>query len=67
VNSGNISDELVEKYKSEEGKKPVKLKPWQDFISRRFKIIEENFVNESDVVRHDPIKLAKVLMDVCRD
>jgi hypothetical protein len=27
VNSGNISDELVEKYKSEEGKKPVKLKP----------------------------------------
>ena len=67
VNSGNISDELVEKYKSEEGKKPVKLKPWQDFMSRRFKIIEEDFVNESDVVRHDPIKLAKVLMDVCRD
>ncbi|MCD5375140.1 YvcK family protein [Candidatus Gracilibacteria bacterium] len=67
VNSGNISDELVEKYKSEEGKKPVKLKPGQDFMSRRFKIIEEDFVNESDVVRHDPIKLAKVLMDVCRD
>jgi len=35
-------------------------------MSRRFKIIEEDFVNESDVVRHDPIKLAKVLIDICR-
>ena len=66
VNSGNISDELVEKYKEEEGKKPVKLKEGQNYMSRRFKIIEKDFVNESDVVRHDPVKLAKVLIDICR-
>ncbi len=66
VNSGEISQELVDKYKQEEWKKPVKLKAEQDYISRRFKIIEEDFVNESDVVRHDPIKLARVLIDICR-
>jgi hypothetical protein len=37
-----------------------------EFASRRFKVIERDFLNESDVVRHDPQKLAKVLMDVCR-
>lgn len=66
VNSGNISNDLVIKYKNEEGKKPVKLKEEHSFMSRRFRIIEEDFVNESDVVRHDPIKLAKVLIDICR-
>lgn len=66
VNSGNISSELVEKYKNEEGKKPVKLKDGMDFASRRFKVIERDFVNESDVVRHDPQKLAHVLIDICR-
>lgn len=67
VNSGNISEELVEKYKKEEGKKPVKLKAEHNFMSRRFQVLEEDFVNESDVVRHDPIKLAKVLIDICRE
>jgi 2-phospho-L-lactate transferase/gluconeogenesis factor (CofD/UPF0052 family) len=66
VNSWEISKELVEKYKIEEGKKPVKLKAEQNYMSRRFQIIEEDFVNESDVVRHDPIKLARVLIDICR-
>ena len=65
VNSGDISQDLVEKYKIE-GKKPVKLKDWMEFASRRFKVIERDFLNESDVVRHDPQKLAQVLMDVCR-
>jgi len=66
VNSGTISDELVEKYKTEEGKKPVKLKPEMDFGDKSYKIIERDFLNESDVVRHDPQKLAAVLMDICR-
>ena len=46
--------------------KPVKLKEGMEFASRRFKVIERDFLNESDVVRHDPQKLAQVLMDVCR-
>lgn len=66
VNSGHISDELVAKYKSEEWKRPVKVKDGMDFASRRFKIIERDFVNESDYVRHDPQKLAHSLIDVCR-
>jgi uncharacterized cofD-like protein len=66
VNNGHISDELVEKYKLEEGKKPVKVKDGADYTARRFKIIERDFVNESDVVRHDPKKLAATLIDICR-
>jgi len=66
VNSWNISEELVEKYKIEEWKKPVKLKPEMDFWDKSYKIIERDFINESDVVRHDPQKLAWVLMDICR-
>jgi len=66
VNSGEISAENVEKYKNEEGKKPVKLKEGMDFGDKSYKIIERDFVNESDVVRHDPQKLAAVLIDICR-
>jgi uncharacterized cofD-like protein len=65
VNSWDISQELVDIY-IKEWKKPVKLKAGMEFASRRFKVIERDFLNESDVVRHDPQKLAKVLMDVCR-
>lgn len=66
VNSGEISPENVEKYKKEEGKRPVKLKEGMDFGNKTYKIIARDFVNESDVVRHDPKKLAAVLMDICR-
>lgn len=66
VNSGEISAENVEKYKNEEWKKPVKLKEGMDFGDKSYKIIERDFVNESDVVRHDPQKLAAVLIDICR-
>jgi len=34
VNNGEISQELVDKYKNEEGKKPVKLKEDMDFSGR---------------------------------
>lgn len=64
VNNGHISDELVAKYKLEEGKKPVKMKTWMDFSTKKYKIIERDFVNESDYVRHDPMKLAFVIQDM---
>ena len=64
VNDWFISEELVEKYKNEEWKKPVKKKQDQDFSWKSYKIIESDFVNESDIVRHDPVKLAKVIGDV---
>jgi len=64
VNSGDISDELVDKYKSEEGKKPVKLKENMDFSKKNYQILERDFVDESDVVRHHPVKLARVIEEV---
>jgi len=66
VNSWIITEENIEKYKTEEGKKPVMLKEWMDFWDKSYKIIARDFVNESDVVRHDPHKLAAVLIDICR-
>lgn len=64
VNNGHISDELVEKYKTEEWKKPVKLKDIKDFDRKKYTIIERDFINESDVVRHDPKKLAEVIKEL---
>ncbi|MFA5917366.1 MAG: gluconeogenesis factor YvcK family protein [Candidatus Gracilibacteria bacterium] len=64
VNNGNISDELVEKYKKEEGKKPVKMKETHNFLNKKYKIINEDMIDESDVVRHDPEKLARVIREI---
>jgi len=64
VNNWYISDEIVEKYKREEWKKPVKLKDISLFEWKKYKIIERDFVNESDVVRHDPKKLAQTIKDL---
>lgn len=64
VNNWFISDELVEKYKTEEWKKPVKLKDEKEFEGKHYKIVERDFVNESDYVRHDPQKLARVILDI---
>lgn len=63
VNNWHISDELVEKYKKE-WKKPVKKKETQDFSGKHYKIIERDFLDESDFVRHSPTKLAKVFVDI---
>lgn len=63
VNNWHISDELVAKYK-QEWKKPVKLKAEYDFSGKVYKIIERDFLQESDYVRHSPEKLAKTIMDI---
>lgn len=64
VNDWIISDELVEKYKKEEWKKPVKMKESHNFLKKEYKIINANLINESDVVRHDPLKLGKVIREI---
>ena len=60
VNSGHVWDEAVEKYK-EEWKKPVKLKEGMDFSGKKYKVIERDLVNQSDLVRHSPPKMAGVI------
>lgn len=64
VNNWEISQELVDKYFQEEWKKPVKLKDFSVFDWKKYKIIQRDFVNESDVVRHDPVKLANTIKDI---
>lgn len=64
VNNWYISENLVEKYNIEEWKKPVKVKNIIDFDNKNYRIIERDFLNESDVIRHDPIKLANAIKEV---
>ena len=64
VNNWDISQELIEKYLKEEGKKPVKVKKSMDFSNKKYKIIERDFVDESDYVRHNPSKIAKAIIDI---
>ncbi len=61
VNSWHIWEEAVEKYKLKESKKPVKLKPEMDFAGKSYTVIERDMVNDSDLVRHSPPKIAKVI------
>jgi uncharacterized cofD-like protein len=64
INNGHIADEVVEKYKKEENKKPVKIKDPSVFDGKSYKVIEWDIVNDADVVRHDPVKLAKILEEI---
>ncbi len=64
VNNGHIDKDIVTKYKKEENKKPVKIKDPTLFVNKWYKVIEWDIVNDDDIVRHDPIKLAKVLEDI---
>ncbi len=64
VNNGNIDEDVVIKYKIEENKKPLKIKDHSLFEWKWYKIIEWDMVNDHDIVRHDPIKLAKVIEDI---
>jgi hypothetical protein len=61
VNNGYISDETVEKYKREESKRPVKVKDSHQFDGKRYTVIEADLVDEADIVRHSPQKVADVL------
>jgi len=64
VNSWEISEELVQKYKKEEWKKPVKCKRNMCFDEKTYKVIERDFIDESDYVRHNPEKLSKAIIDI---
>ena len=61
VNSWVIDEKAVTKYKIEEMKKPVKLKPDMNFEWKTYKVIERDFVNDNDLVRHSPKKVAEVI------
>ena len=64
VNNGYIEDEIIEKYKREENKKPLKIKDASLFEEKHYKIVERDMVNDDDYVRHDPRKLALIIEDI---
>lgn len=64
VNNGFISEEVVERYKQTEGKKPVKVKDKTLLEWRVFSLIEADLVDEADVVRHNPQKVEEVIRKI---
>jgi len=62
--SGEISEDMVEKYKKEDGKKPVKLKHKKDFKGKKYKVLERDLLHETDFIRHSPQKIGKVIEDI---
>jgi len=34
------------------------------FSNKNYKIIERDFIDESDYVRHNPVKLSKAIIDI---
>jgi uncharacterized cofD-like protein len=61
VNNGHIADDIVAKYKTDENKKPLKVKDPSLFVGKGYEVIEYDIVNDDDYIRHDPEKLADIL------
>jgi hypothetical protein len=40
------------------------MKETHNFLNKKYKIINEDMIDESDVVRHDPEKLARVIREI---
>ncbi len=64
VNNGHIDADTLLKYKIEENKNPLKIHDHSLFQDKSYKVIECDMVNDDDIVRHDPMKLAKVIEDI---
>lgn len=62
VNSGELRDDLLEKYRAE-GKAPVRFRDRDALADRGIKIIERDFTSATDYIRHDPRKLAQTVED----
>lgn len=62
VNDGEVEAELLEKY-AEEGSYPVEV-DWNQLLEQDLDIISEDLINQTDLVRHDPDKLAQVIMNL---
>gem|GEM_PF-5423908 len=43
------------------------MKDYHDFLNKKYKIINTDLIDESDVVRHDPLKLAKIIKEKIAD
>lgn len=66
VHSGDVREDLAQKYAREENKHPVRIKNAESLRKRECRIVERDLVGERDYIRHDPKKLAKVIEDFVR-
>lgn len=66
VNNGFISDKMVEKYKTLEKKKPVKVKDKKDFKWKKYKLVETDLIYENQFIRYHYEKVAKIIDDLIR-
>ncbi len=64
VNNGFISDELAEKYKNLEKKKPVKVKDKTIFKWKSYKVLERDLLHENNYIRHSFDKIADIVNEI---
>ncbi len=62
INTAKIPEELLKKYK---GEKSYPVFPDSENLKRmKCKVVEAHIINPKDYVRHDPAKLAKLIIDL---
>lgn len=66
VNNWYISDKIINKYKSLEWKKPIKVKNLDIFENKSYKIVEADLLHENTHVRHSYDKVGKVVDKLIR-
>lgn len=66
VNSWFISDNLAEKYKNLEKKKPVKVKDKNIFKFKKYKVLERDLLHENNFVRHSYDKIWEVIKEIIK-
>jgi len=60
VNTGDIPDEILKRY-AQDNSYPV-VNDRKNIENMGYRVIEEDIVMTEDVVRHDPVKLAKIIL-----
>ncbi len=66
VNNWYISEQMAEKYKSLEKKKPVKVKSHKYFRAKSYKVIEADLLHEHTCIRHSYDKISTVIDKLIR-
>ncbi len=66
VNNWYISDKIIDKYKSLEWKKPIKVKDLSIFKNKSYKIVEADLLHENTHIRHSYDKVGRVVDKLIR-
>jgi 2-phospho-L-lactate transferase/gluconeogenesis factor (CofD/UPF0052 family) len=66
VNNWYISDKMVDKYKTLEKKRPVKVKDINDFKWKKYKLIETDLIYENQFIRYHYDKVAWIIDKLVR-